>query len=101
MRLKIKVITETEALKEPFTIEFNKGSKLLGFHSDEYQDNILVYFENDITEEKELRTFQFYRDGDKIPNPGELRYLGTTNSSSRYLFELLRSDKVIPIPTTS
>ncbi len=100
MRLKIKVINETDTLEEPFTIEFNKGSKLLGFHSDDYQDKILVYFENDKTEEKEIRTFQFFSDGDKISNPGNMRYLGTRNSSSRYLFELLRIDKEILVPIT-
>lgn len=97
MRLKIKIINESDTHKEPFTMEFNKGSKLLGFHSDDYQDKILVYFENDMTEEKELRTFQFFSDGDKISNPEDFRYLGTRNSSSRYLFELLRMDKEIPM----
>ncbi len=89
MRLKIKVIDESDALTEPFKIEFKKGSKILGFHSDDYQDKILVYFENDGTEEKEVRTFCFLEDGDNISNTDEYRYLGTRDSSSRYLFEIL------------
>jgi hypothetical protein len=89
MRLKIKVIDESDTLTKPFKIEFNKGSKVLGFHSDDYQDKILVYFENDRTEEKEVRTFCFLEDGDNISNPDEYRYLGTRDSSSRYLFEIL------------
>lgn len=89
MRLKIKVIEESDALTKPFNIEFKKGSKILGFHSDDYQDKILVYFENDETEEKEVRTFRFMEDGDSISNPEEYRYLGTRDSSSRFLFEIL------------
>lgn len=99
MRLRIKVINEPDSLKEPFSIEFNKGSRILGFHSDDYQDKILVYVENDRTEEKELRTFQFFSDGDELSNAQDLRYLGTRNSSSRYLFELLRINKENMIPT--
>jgi hypothetical protein len=89
MRLKIKVIDESDTLTEPFKIEFKKGSRILGFHSDDYQDKILVYFENDKTEEKELRTFCFLENGDNIANPDEYMYLGTRDSSSRYLFERL------------
>lgn len=99
MRLRIKVINEPDSLKEPFSIEFNKGSKILGFHSDDYQDKILVYLENERTDEKELRTFQFFSDGDELLNVQDLRYLGTRNSSSRYLFELLRLNKENMIPT--
>ena len=89
MRLKIRVIDESDTLTEPFKIEFKKGSRILGFHSDDYQDKILVYFENDKTEEKEMKTFCFLEDGDNIANPDDYRYLGTRNSSSRYLFERL------------
>lgn len=99
MRLRIKVINEPDSIKEPFSIEFNKGSKILGFHSDDYQDKLLVYLENDRTQQKELRTFQFFSDGDELSNPEDLKYLGTRNSSSRYLFELLRVDKENLIPT--
>lgn len=99
MRLRIKVINEPDSLKEPFSIEFNKGSKILGFHSDDYQDKILVCLENERTDEKELRTFQFFSDGDELSNVQDLRYLGTRNSSSRYLFELLRLNKENMIPT--
>jgi hypothetical protein len=50
---------------------------------------IRIRFENDKTEEKELRTFCFLENGDNIVNPDECRYLGTRDSSSRYLFERL------------
>ncbi|MDR4489820.1 MAG: hypothetical protein R2685_02815 [Candidatus Nitrosocosmicus sp.] len=99
MRLRIKVINEPDSLKEPFSIEFKKGCKILGFHSDDYQDKILVYLENERTEEKELRTFQFFSDGDILSDVQDLIYLGTRNSSSRYLFELLRLNKENMIPT--
>lgn len=89
MRLKIKVIDESDTLTERFKIEFKKGSRILGFHSDDYQDKILVYFDNDETEEKEERTFCFLEEGNNISNPDEYRYLGTRDSSSRYLFEIL------------
>ena len=63
-----------------------KGSRILGFHSDDYQDKILVYFENDKTEEKEVRTFCFLEDGDRLSNPDEYRYLGTRDSQLYNMF---------------
>ena len=67
----------TNLEKEDNSKNVKKGSRILGFHSDDYQDKILVYFENDKTEEKEVRTFCFLEDGDNISNPDEYRYLGT------------------------
>ncbi|MDF0682189.1 MAG: hypothetical protein P0116_14615 [Candidatus Nitrosocosmicus sp.] len=58
------------------------------FHSDDYQDKILVYFENDKTEK--VKTFCFLEDGDNIANPDDYRYLGTETAGSRYLFEILK-----------
>jgi hypothetical protein len=87
MRLKIHRFDLRPNDQSPFTLLFTKGTKVISYNFSMNQYGPLICIEDDFISEKEIRTFQWIRDGDIIENLEDYENLGTRDGY-RYLFEI-------------